>query len=388
MRIFFAHQFYRTPKEGGCIRSFYVIQELLRRGHEVILLRDSNDPNPEKKNYTDAKHFDQLEIICLPVKWSNSLGFVNRIKAFTKYLFAARNAMNHWEFDMVYSVSVPLSTGLLALWSKKPYVFEVGDLWPDVPVQMGILKNPVLKWYSYRLEKKIYKKAELIISLSSDIARIIYSKCPESANIIIPNFSDKNIFGQTYGDHLHEEFGIAKEKTILSYTGTAGIANDLMQFVELARLAENEYPNLHFCIMAEGKELSKINSHKISNLTFVPFGDKWKAAKLLAISDFNFVCYANFSLLGTGSPNKFFDGLASSCVTVINVKGWISRLIEEEQAGIYWNPESPETLLRNIQALISNQELKSIQKRSLRLSDRFDYAKLSSEIVNHIEMRF
>jgi len=39
-------------------------------------------------------------------------------------------------------------------------VFEVRDLWPELPIAMGALRNPILRWVARRLELWAYDHAE------------------------------------------------------------------------------------------------------------------------------------------------------------------------------------------------------------------------------------
>ncbi|MEQ8358489.1 MAG: glycosyltransferase family 4 protein [Cytophagales bacterium] len=390
MRIFFIHQFYRTPEEGGGIRSWYVTRALQKAGHEVTIvagqiseeLKDEDRRRDTKERREETRE-EGVEVIRLSVGWSNSMRFWQRIKAFVKFLYLARKEVRKHEFDMVYAVSVPLSSGLLAMWTKKPFVFEVGDLWPDVPIEMGILKNPMLKFFSRKLEKKIYKKADLIISLSKDIQAHIYQKWPYTANIVVENFADLAMFKK---QNINPSQG---SDIICTYVGTAGLANDLMQMVELARVADKHYPQIHFYLMIAGKEEEKIKNSAPSNLHFVDYGNKEKVAELLAKSDFNFISYAQFPLLGTGSPNKFFDGLAAGCISVINVKGWIEEVILKENAGLFWDLANPMELLKSIQNISEDPNLmNAYRSNALRLAKHFDKAKLVDRIVEQIEIRF
>ncbi len=467
MRIFFIHQFYRTPEEGGGIRSWYVTRALQKAGHEVILVtgaasgdnevgsvkyeerlsslklrqlkrRKTEDEDEgretrfedgrrssefedgglsslklrqlkreETKGYEVERPKGAVEVIRLPVSWSNSMSFWQRIKAFVKFLYLARKEAKKHEFDLVYAISVPLSSGWLALRIKKPFVFEVGDLWPDVPIEMGILRNLMLKFYSRKLEKKIYKKADLIISLSKDIQFRIYQKWFYTANIVVENFSDLSLFKTEYqANYLSSTDSVADSKQqfqntnyelphrkqgeiICTYVGTAGIANDLIQMVELAKVAEKQFPQIQFYLMIAGKEEEKIKNSAPGNVRFVNYGNKEKVAELLAKSDFNFVCYAQYPLLGTGSPNKFFDGLAAGCITVINVKGWIEELILKEKAGVFWDVKDPRALLNSIQSISVDPDMKNTYKsNALNLAERFDKDKLVDQIVQQINLRF
>jgi hypothetical protein len=75
------------------------------------------------------------------------------------------------------------------------------------------------------------------------------------------------------------------------------------------------------------------------------------------ITDAAFVCYKNVPILETGSPNKYFDGLAAGKLIVINFGGWIRKEIEEKQCGIYADPQQPTDFVKKIRPFICDQKL-------------------------------
>ncbi len=386
MRILLLHQYFKTPKDGGGIRSYYIVKALVAKGHQVFVITSHNQKERVNANIEGA------EVIYLPVYYNHKLGFQQRIRAFLLFIWKAYFEAKKIDSDIVYAISTPLSIGFLALLIRKPFVFEVGDLWPDVPIQMKILRNRILKFLSLKLEKKIYKKASLIVSLSVDIRDRIIQKWPHTRNIVIENFSDLELFQEKNFSQSNTlgNFGKAIIKreghVFLTYVGTAGEANDLMQMVELANLAEKNFPQFQFYMMISGKEEDNIKTSAPGNMHFIDFGEKEKVAELLALTDFNFVCYAQFPLLGSGSPNKFFDGLAAACVTVINVKGWIEKLILKENAGLFWDGENPEDILNKIAFIHKNGlELIEMRNNAINLAGRFNKDYLVPKLIEEVE---
>src|SRR5690606_8461558 len=159
--------------------------------------------------------------------------------------------------DVVYAISTPLTTGLAAMWIKLrykvPYYFEVGDLWPEAPVQMGFIKNPVLKAILYRLEKLIYKKSIAVIALSQPIQEAIEKTAPGKKVYPIPNMADTDFYKpEAKRTELEQRFGV-QGKFVISYIGTLGLANGLEYLVHSAQHAQKENLNIHFLICGDGK---------------------------------------------------------------------------------------------------------------------------------------
>ena len=132
---------------------------------------------------------------------------------------------------------------MAAMWIKKrqgiPYIFEVGDLWPDAPIQMGFVKNYVFQQALYRLEKSIYQAAESIVALSPAIKTAIEKKGPGKIIHMIPNMADTDFYKPELKQlELEEKYGV-ENKFVVSYIGAVGVAMSSASFAS-AGSAEDE----------------------------------------------------------------------------------------------------------------------------------------------------
>src|SRR5690606_26644135 len=112
-----------------------------------------------------------IEVHYLPVAYDNRFGFSQRSKSFLKFVSLATKWVGTLkDINICYAISTPLTTGIAAriikLRYKIPYIFEVGDLWPEAPIQMKFIKGVFFRKSLYRLEKLIYKGAQSIVALS------------------------------------------------------------------------------------------------------------------------------------------------------------------------------------------------------------------------------
>ena len=134
------HQHFKTPQTGGAIRSFYLAKALVDHGHQVVVVTAFNE---KKYKIVDV---EGIEVHYLPIAYDNRYKFYARGWAFVRFTVAASQLAREFKnFDTCYAISVPLTVGIIARWIKYrygiPYFFEVGDLWPDAPVQLGFAKN-------------------------------------------------------------------------------------------------------------------------------------------------------------------------------------------------------------------------------------------------------
>ncbi|MEP2773745.1 MAG: glycosyltransferase family 4 protein [Fulvivirga sp.] len=366
MRILIIHQYYKTPKTGGAIRSYHIAKHLAAQGHEVEVITAYNDSGYFKEV------LDNVTIHHLPIYYSNHLTFWSRIKAFVKYVWLSCRFLKSIEKpDLNYVISTPLTTGIIALYAKwrykVPYIFEVGDLWPAAPIQLGVIKNVFLKKLAYWLEKRVYNNAKSIIGLSPDITKYIAQKT-STPTTVVTNFSDSAFFTPSDTKSITEKFGIG-------YFGTVGLANRLEYLLEAAAACINNN-QIEFIVMGGGAQYDRIvdeaGRRSLSNIIFKKSADKEDVKIEMAKVDAVYVSFANADVLSTGSPNKFFDGLAAGKLIILNFGGWLKDEVEEAQCGFSYDPERPTEFLEKLNPFIEDQEkLFQAQKNAVQLADKF-----------------
>ncbi len=360
MNVLILHQFYNTPSSGGALRSYYLANALKEKGIEVVVIT-THSQSSVKKTIEDG-----IEIHYLPVTYNNRFGFFKRIYSF--WLFVWNIVKYSGQFrhaDVVYAISTPLTTGLAALWIKFryriPYFFEVGDLWPEAPIQMGFIKNPFLKLVLYKLEKRIYWGATAVIALSPPIRDAVQKTAQGKRVYLVPNMADTEVFNpEVKSEQLEEKYGV-KGKFVVSYIGTLGLANGLEYVIDCASLAQQKQQPIHFLICGDGKMMDdlkrEIRNKKLTNISMPGFRDRSGVQEILSITDAVLVSYKPLPVLETGSPNKFFDGLAAGKLIILNVGGWLADLVDKHRCGIACNANDPEDFLKKLKPFIDNPML-------------------------------
>jgi len=381
------HQHFNTPEKGGAIRSYYLAKALADRGIKVVVITAHNE-SQYKKEITEG-----IEVHYLPVAYDNRFGFAARSWSFIKYVKGVVELAGQFkDFKYCYAISVPLTVGLAALWVKKryniPYIFEVGDLWPDAPIQMEFVKNYVFSEALYFMEKRIYKSAHSIVALSPAIQSAIEKKVPGIKIHLIPNMADCEFYKPESKDPVLEARFRVPNKFVVSYIGAVGVANGLDYFLECANAARKAALPIHFFICGDGALVDRLKKNaqqlSLTNLTFLDFTNRKGVQELLNVTDASFICYKQVPILETGSPNKFFDGLAAGKLIITNFGGWIKKEIEENQCGVYCNPQQPTDFVKKITPFLDDQELlSSYQNASRHLAEKkYSRKHLSTKFVS------
>jgi glycosyltransferase involved in cell wall biosynthesis len=387
VKVLILHQHFNTPQKGGALRSYYLAKALTDQGIHTVVITGHNE------NVQRMETIEGIEVHYLPIAYQNQFGFYKRSVSFLKYIMqSVRVAGTLKDVDLCYAISVPLTIGLAALWIKKrfkiPYIFEVGDLWPDAPIQIGVIKNYFLKQSLYSLEKYIYDEANSVVALSSMIKAAIEKKSPGKKVHLITNMADTDFYCPESKDPALEAKYSVQGKLVVSYIGAVGYANGLDYFLECARNCQKASLPVHFLLCGDGGMANRLREStariQLSNLTFVPFTNRDGVKELMNITDASFICYRPLPILETGSPNKYFDGLAAGKLIIVNFGGWIKEEIEKYSCGFYSDPKHPAAFVQKIQVYIADKSLLKQSQQASRLlaEEKYSRKKLSNEFAS------
>lgn len=381
MKILYIHQYFRTPDEGGCTRSYHLAKGLVDSGHEVEMITAHHGSKT-------IKNIDGISVRYLPIAYANHYGFMRRVYAFLRFAFLAiKESKQIKKIDLAYVMTTPLTTGLVALHLKKhrniPFYFEVGDLWPEAPVKIGAIKNRWLKSILYKFEKRCYFEAKRVVALSPAIRNYIEAASPLTKVYVLPNLAHCSFFEPKKYIRHYSSINPLK----IGYIGAFGKANSLEYLINVAQKCLEKSVPVSFHFMGEGAEAQKLKrlSKHLPNVRFHAFGSSKEVKTLLEDMDAVYISFKNIRVLNTGSPNKFFDGLAAGKLIIINFRGWIKDVIEKNECGFYHTPLRPEMFIEKIEQYISDPaKLIVAQKQSRKIAEQFYDKDLMVQKLNQI----
>lgn len=355
MLITIYHSYFRSPQEGGGIRSYHLAKKLLKEGHDVKVVSRHNKLKGEQL-------VDGIPVLYLPIPYKNDFGVLRRSLVFILFLIRTTWLASKNKCDLNYIISTPLTNGLIGLVAKNirktPFIFEVGDLWPDVPIELGIIKNRSLHRILLALEKKIYQHSVSVVALSPPMKKIIEEKTNGSKKVTsIPNFSDCEFFKPS-----DPPAAFTKSTPFnISYVGTFGLANDLEQWLDWAKVLQKHQLPVQIKMMGDGARKqalkTKIEQEEIRNVELLPYSGYEGVKKLLESTHAVIVSFSKGQILHTGSPNKFFDGLAAGKLIIHNLDGWIKDLTEKNDCSLIYDPENPNEAVSALKYLIADPSL-------------------------------
>ena len=400
MKILYFHQHFSTPKGSAGIRSYAMAQALINNGHQVTMVCGSFGAGQTGLAQPFVKGarrgvVDGIEIIEFELPYSNSMSFLQRVKIFFSFAFKSIKVALTEKYDVVFATTTPLTAGIpgiAAKWLKrKPFVFEVRDLWPELPKAMGVIKNPIVLSLMSALEWASYRSADRLIGLSPGIVQGITKRgvAPEKV-ALIPNGCDLNIFAGEH--HAWRPEQVAESDLMAIFTGTHGLANGLDAVIAVAtELKKRQRDDIKLVLVGDGmkKKDLQLQAQKLelNNVIFHDPVNKDKLAGLMASADLGLQILANIPAFYYGtSPNKFFDYIAAGLPVLNNYPGWLAEMIEEKQCGFAVPPESPKLFADALEQAADNRdELKNMGIRAQALArESFDRDMLSQQFVDWV----
>lgn len=402
MKVLYFHQHFSTPSGSSGTRSYEMAKMLISRGHHVTMVCGSGQMSNtglknEMINGIRTGIVDGIEVIEYDLPYSNYYGVMKRISVF--YLFAWRSikiALTY-KYDLLFATSTPLTAGVPGIIAKilknKIFVFEVRDLWPEIPKQMGIINNPIILTAMSVLEWLCYNTANKCIGLSPGIVQGIQKRSIVRNRVeMIPNGCDLQLFNP-YSVKPRRPSGVNNDDFLLVFTGAHGIANGLNNVLDVAQvIKKRNLSKIKFLFIGDGKTkpalIERAKKFKIDNCIFIDPVNKNQIAEYLKGANIGLMVLKNIPAFYYGtSPNKFFDYMAMGLPVINNYPGWISEMICKNNCGMVVSPDNPVVFADAVEYLFERPQLLEEMGRNARnLAEKeFDRTNLANIFVDHLE---
>jgi glycosyltransferase involved in cell wall biosynthesis len=302
----------------------------------------------------------------LDAPYDNAMGKRQRLAAFRRYMAGAfLRGMRMPRPDVIFGTSTPLTAAWVAdrvaALRGVPWVFEVRDLWPDFPIQMGAVRAPWLQRRLLTLERRLYRRAAHIVPLSPDMERhILRQNIPPARVTTLLNGTDFEWIDRDQGaavaalDAQHH----LQDKQVVLYAGTFGRANDIPTILHAAERLAGE-PRILFVLLGEGFKGPDVAeaAERLPNVVLVPPVPRPDTFTWMKRADLSLVTFIDRPVLAANSPAKFFDSLGSGTPVLVTNPGWTKRFVEDHACGWYVPPENPEALAGEITRILARPDL-------------------------------
>lgn len=345
MHITYIHQYFNTPAMSGSTRSYEMARRLVAMGHEVNMVTSWREADGRKGWFvTDEAG---IKVHWLPVPYSNRMGFGKRIRAFFQFALRSAQCAAALDADIVFATSTPLTIALPAVYAacrrKVPMVFEVRDLWPEMPIAMGALKSPLQIRSARALESWAYRHAASVVALSPGMKQgVVNTGYPACQVAVIPNSSDNQefAFDADAAQRFREARSWLGDKPLLIYAGTFGRVNGVGYAVELAKSLLMLGSDCRLLLVGDGAERDAVmHQARVGGVYEQNLFFETKMAKREIPAFFSAATMASNLVIDlpearANSANKFFDTMASGKPIFLNHGGWMHDLVTAHGCGI------------------------------------------------------
>jgi glycosyltransferase involved in cell wall biosynthesis len=389
MHIVVFYQYYHNPDCPAAARHYTFVREWSQK-HRVTII--SGKSWHERRI---SREFDWVpagvDIKLLDVDYDNAMSTSERMKSFGHFAFKALGmGLSVDRPTVIFGTSTPLSAvwaaAKVAKLKRVPWIFEVRDLWPDFPIQMGAITNPIVKRWLKKTEEGLYRSAAHVIALSPDMADHVKGCGINDARVTtLMNGTDFDLLDSISEQSLamlREEHGLAGKRVVL-YAGTFGRANDVPTLLETAeRLADRS--DIRFVFLGTGLFRDQVHAAADDHdniLTLDPL-PRHEVLKWFKLADLSLATFIDRPVLAANSPSKLFDSLGAGTPVVVTNPGWSRKFVEEHECGWYVPPSSPSSLARTIvDALDSPWDLARAGVNARRTaSEGFDRVEMAAKI--------
>ncbi len=408
MKVLYFHQYFCTPEGNSGIRSYEMAKYLVYKGNKVTMVFGESprlkSPLSEVAYKKGMRRgiYEGIDLIEFNLKYNNKMNLLQRTLVFLKYSIRSIGLIFKEDFDIVFATSTPITAGIPGIVLKFlrkniPFVFEVRDLWPELPREMGIIKNKFLLWGMGVLEYYSYNTADACIALSPGIKNGIQRRLSSEKPVyLIPNGCDLELF--IPGRHSKTIIpGCDEQNFIAIFIGAHGIANGLDAALNAANelLKEENNNHIKIVLIGDGKQKAhlaqRVKNENLSNVILLNSVPKKELIKYLWAADVGLMLLENVPAFYYGtSPNKFFDYISSGLPVLNNYPGWLAEMINEKGIGVVVEPDNPISFANALVELsLENGSLEEKGVNARRFAEcNFDRIQLASQFENALQCTY
>ena len=248
----------------------------------------------------------------------------------------------------------PVLSGFLARIWRSPLVTVIHDLYPDVAVESGAIRNRALVGAARWVERLQYRLSDHLVVLGETMREALISSHGIPADRIssLPVWLDPEEIRPGERDNAwRREAGIGPERFVVLYSGTAGLISGAEALEEVARRAD---PDVDLVLVGGGSAWRALDErHRAGalprNLRLLPYQPRERLAEVQASSDLSLLTL----LPGRGRasvPSKLQGYMAAGRPVLVSVDDDCdsARLVRRGGFGLVVRPGDPTAIVEAI----------------------------------------
>lgn len=402
MRILLLTDNYPPESSPPALRCSMHAKRWIERGcHVNVVTSFPNFPDGKvfggyRQSLFKRETLDTVDVLRVPTLIFANSGTILRIVDFLSFMITGSIAsLFVGRPDVVVATSPQFFTAVAGWFVsriyRRPFVFEIRDLWPDSIVAVGAMKEGRIIRMVRRVEQFLYRKADLIITVTSSFRDILIDRGIDGGKVVVVTngIDTRQLTPGSASAALRHRLEL-EGKFVVSYIGTVGMAHGLQMILDAAHDIRDRLPEVQFVIVGSGAELQELRDQasrrNLTNVTFVGRVAHADVIEHWRLSDVTLVLLKNTPLFRTVIPSKIFEAMATGTPIVTNVHGELQNILEPLGAAEIIPPDNLAALVGAIGRLVANPDRRrQLSAAAVAGSKRFDRVALADEVLNSLK---
>ena len=400
MKILFLTDNFPPEMNAPATRTWEHCKEWVKQGIEVTVITCApNFPKGKvfdgyKNKFIQSEIVDGIKVVRVWSYISSNSGFLKRIIDYISFAVMSFIVGLFHKTDIIIATSpqffTTISGYLLSIFKRKPWVFELRDIWPESIKAVGAMKPSKLLDSFEKLELFLYRKADLIIPVTESFKSNLINRGVEASKIkVVKNGVDLTKYKPITKDlYLLKELNLS-DKFVISYIGTHGMAHGLSFILSSIEKVNNDF---HFLFIGGGAEKESLvrqaKTLGLTNCTFLDFVSKDEIKRYISIIDIALVNLKKSDTFKSVIPSKIFENAAMMKPILLGVQGESEEIIRAYYAGECFLPEDKEDFLNKLQLMYDEYLKKTlIYNRGMSaLVTDYDRSKLALSMLDELKL--
>ncbi|MGD9965202.1 MAG: glycosyltransferase family 4 protein [Hyphomonadaceae bacterium] len=401
MHILFLTDNFPPEVNAPASRTYEHAREWVNTGHSVTVITCApNFPRGKvfdgyKNRLWQSEMMDGIRVIRVWTYITANEGFYKRTLDYVSFMVSGVLAsLGVPQVDIIVGTSPHFFTAIGAFSAaglkRKPWVFELRDLWPESIKAVGALKNGRILSFLEALELFLYRRATRIISVTHSFKGVLEQRGVDGDKIsIVTNGADLSRFSpRSKPAAIADRLGLS-DRFVAGYVGTHGLAHGLDTLIDAAAILAKQPEAAHIKIVLLGDGARKMElvaragKLGLPNLIFLDSVPKRDVPDYWALLDVSIIHLKRDPLFTTVIPSKLFESMAMGVPILHGVMGESAAIVEREAVGETFEPENAEQLAAALLCLSRDADLLArYRANTLAAAPRYDRVHLAGEMLS------
>lgn len=392
MRVLFLTDNFIPERNAPALRSYEHCRRWVRQGVDVTVV--TTVPNfplgkplpPYRNRLCQRETIEGIRVVRVWSFLAPNRGVVLRAIDFASFAISGFLAGLFQRTDIIVATSPQLLTAvagnLLSRFKRRPWVFEVRDLWPESITAVGAMKDGILIRFLRGIERTLYNGAGRIVAVTEPMREQLIARgvSPEKIAVVRNGADLERLVPRIADPELKARLKL-EGKFVVGYVGTHGFAQGLEVVVRAASILRGG--DIHFLFVGEGARrddlIALARQLDVRNVSFVGGVSSDVAVDYLALADAIVVPLKDSAVFDGALPSKIFEAAAMEKPILLSAKGASAELVRDYRAGLVVPPEDSDSLAAAVLRLRSDPALReSFRDGGKRLARDHDRERLAA----------